>query len=199
MIISCIGDSITEGDYGVFGKRGIANVHKENYPYFLAQNTGWEVRNFGKCGFRASTMLEYYEDGNVDVRGSDYILIMLGANGGLSAAENNPENDSYRRIVAHCRNDAPKAEIILLTPTHVTENRAFSNCGYINNVTSAGEFTRQLAADEGLAVIESAHVPEFTPENESVYQANDGLHFVEAGYRVVASFIEGELRKIMAR
>ncbi len=34
MRICCLGDSLTEGDYGVFGKRGIANVHAENYPFF---------------------------------------------------------------------------------------------------------------------------------------------------------------------
>ena len=49
MKICCLGDSLTEGDYGVKGKSGIANVKKENYPYFLAQSTGWEVKNFGFC------------------------------------------------------------------------------------------------------------------------------------------------------
>ena len=39
MKIACIGDSLTEGDYGVSGKVGIANVHKENYPSFLAKMT----------------------------------------------------------------------------------------------------------------------------------------------------------------
>lgn len=72
MVISCIGDSLTEGDYGVFGKRGIANVHKENYPYFLALLTGAEVHNFGKCGFTSTDYRKYYEKGNVDVKGSEY-------------------------------------------------------------------------------------------------------------------------------
>ena len=49
-VICCLGDSLTEGDYGIFGKSGIANVQPENYPYFLSKITGWEVRNFGKCG-----------------------------------------------------------------------------------------------------------------------------------------------------
>lgn len=195
MIITCIGDSITEGDYGVFGKRGIANVHAENYPYFLAKNTGWEVRNFGKCGYRASHMLRFYEEGNVDCRNSDIILIMLGANGGFSITDNTADNDAYREIIRRCRSDAPDSQIVLMTPTHVTENPEFSNCGYKNNMISGVDFTRKLAKEENLPLIETALIPEFTPENETVYQANDGLHFVEAGYKVIAAFIESELRK----
>ncbi len=197
MIISCLGDSITEGDYGVKGKRGIANVHKENYPYFLSQSTGWEVRNFGKCGYKASTFLKYYEDGNVDVTNSDYILVMLGANGGLSGTENTQDNDDYRKIIAHLREDAPNAQIVLLTPTHVTVNPEFSNCGYIERVNGGAAFTRLLAKEEKLPVIETNLVPEFTAENEHIYQANDGLHFVEIGYKTLADFIEKELNRII--
>ena len=32
--ICCLGDSLTEGDYGIFGKSGIANVKTDNYPCF---------------------------------------------------------------------------------------------------------------------------------------------------------------------
>ncbi len=35
MIISCLGDSITEDDYRIKGKRDIANVNSKNYLYFL--------------------------------------------------------------------------------------------------------------------------------------------------------------------
>ena len=85
----------------------------------------------------------------------------------------------------------------MLTPTHVTVNPEFSNCGYIDNVTSGAEFTRLLAKEENLPVIETNLIPEFSAENEKIYQANDGLHFVEAGYRVLADFIEKEMRKMM--
>ena len=35
----------------------------------------------------------------------------------------------------------------------------------------------------------------FTAENEHIMQTNDGLHFVEEGYKTLANFIEKELRK----
>ena len=31
-VICCIGDSLTEGDYGMYGVTGVANVHEKNYP-----------------------------------------------------------------------------------------------------------------------------------------------------------------------
>jgi len=195
MIISCLGDSITEGDYGVFGKRGIANVHSENYPYFLSQLAACEVRNFGKCGYRSSTLLNYYKEGNVDVTNSDIILIMLGANGGNTAKENTPDNDAYRELISLCKKDAPNAKIYLLTPTHVTENPEFSNCGYINNIINGASFTRLLANEEKLPLIDTLLIPEFTAENEKIYQANDGLHFIEAGYRVLARYIYNTISK----
>lgn len=49
MIVSCIADSLTEGNNGVNSKRGIANIHRENYPYYLKKLTGAEVYNSGKC------------------------------------------------------------------------------------------------------------------------------------------------------
>jgi lysophospholipase L1-like esterase len=192
MIISCIGDSLTEGDYGVPGKVGIANVHKENYPYFLNKNTGWEVRNFGKCGYRASHALDDYKKGLFDVRNSNFILIMLGTNGGFSMTENTPDNDAYKELIALCRSDAPKAKIILLTPPRVTERKG----GY-KNALVAGEFVRTLAKEEELPVIEIAQTPEFTAENESIYQTNDGVHFVEAGYRVIAQYVENSLKAML--
>ena len=55
-VIVCIGDSLTEGDYGVKGKRGIANVQPKGYPYFLEQIMDCEARNFGKCGYTAENV-----------------------------------------------------------------------------------------------------------------------------------------------
>ena len=68
MIICCLGDSLTEGDYGIKGKTCIANVHEKNYPYFLAKLVNAEVRNFGKCGFTSSLYLNYYKSGEVNVK-----------------------------------------------------------------------------------------------------------------------------------
>lgn len=120
MIISCIGDSLIEGDYGVKGKTGIANVHKEDYPFYLSEITGAAVRNFGKCGFNPMSYKKYYDEGMVDVKDSDIIIIMLGTNGCLGPKDDIKGNHDYECLVKKCCEDAPEAEIILCTPPHAT-------------------------------------------------------------------------------
>ncbi len=196
MIIACLGDSLTEGDYGVFGKSGIANVHKENYPYFLSKIMDCEVRNFGRCGFNSILYLDIYKKGEADITGADIVLLMLGTNGKLDLSEDIEGNHDYKELCDLIRRDAPDARLILCTPPHVTENPEFSNCGYAGQVKKAVDFVRHFAKAEGLPVIETALCPDFTAENEHIYQANDGLHFVEAGYKVLAQYIAGELKKM---
>ncbi len=197
MVISCIGDSLTEGDYGIPGVKGVANIHPENYPYFLGNILKAEVRNYGKCGYRSGQYLAHYEEGNADVRGSDVILIMLGSNGGQSPTDwDTEENVSYRKLVAACQKDAPEAKVVLCTPPHATENTAYINCGAAPQVKNAVEFVRLYAAREGLSMIDVALCPDFTAENEHIMQANDGLHFVEAGYRTLAAYIAEGLKKL---
>ena len=194
MIISCIGDSLTEGDYGANGKKGIANTHKENYPYFLKELTGAEVYNFGKCGFTSSSYKKYYDDGNVDIKNSDIIIIMLGTNGGLDPEIETQGNRDYEYIVNKCKDDAPKSEIILCTPPHATENPEYSNYGYAEQVKKAVVFVRKYAEKTGLKLIDVAACADFNAENEHIMQPNDGLHFSKEGYKRLAEYIAEHLR-----
>ncbi len=191
MIICLIGDSLTEGDYGVPGKSGIANVHKENYPYFLARATGAEVRNFGKCGWRSSDMLKWFKEGGLDLKGANKIVIMLGANGGQARKGDTPDNLAYKELVEGVRKAAPEAEVYLATSPNATVNPAYSNCGYMPQVTEAACFVRKYAEETGLPLIDLFRNPKFSPASEWRYQPNDGLHFTEEGYRVLA----GEIQK----
>ncbi len=198
MIISCIGDSLTEGDYGIRGVRGKANVQKENYPYFLAQKLGVKVKNYGKCGYRSTTYLAYYKKDNINVEDSDIIILMLGTNGGQEPNDPDaPENVAYDALVKTLQADAPmSAKLVLCTPPHATENPEYSNCGYAPQVKKAVEFVRAYAAAENLPLIETAKCPAFVAENEHIYQANDGLHFIEAGYIVLADYIGDALKDL---
>ncbi len=189
MVISCIGDSLTQGDYGIYGKRGIANVQPENYPYFLTQLTNAEVRNFGKCGFTSTGWKTFYDNGNVNLEGSDIIIILLGTNGGLDDKQDIQGNEDYKYIVDVCKKDAPNAKIFLCTPPHVTKNPEYSNCGYADQVEKAVAFVRNFAKKEQLPLIDTALCPFFTEETEHIMQPNDGLHFGKEGYQKLAEFI----------
>ncbi len=195
MIICCLGDSLTEGDYGVHGKRGIANVHEKNYPYYLAKMLGAEVRNFGKCGYRPTDFFDRWDINGVDITNADIILIMLGANGGMSEEDETPQNYAYRKIVARCRKEAPSAEILLITTPHVTVNTEYSNCGYAIQVNEAVGFTRRYAREAKLRLIDLASYKTFCAKNEKVLQPNDGLHYAAFGYFLMAKFIAQALKK----
>lgn len=193
-VIVCIGDSLTEGDYGIKGKRGIGNVQEKGYPYFLEKILDCEARNFGKCGFKSTNYLKYYKEGKVRLCGADYIVVMLGTNGGLDPDNECEGNADYRELIALLRHDAPGAKIFLCTPPHVTENPEYSNCGYAERVEKAVRWVRAYAKEEGLDLIETANAPAFTAETEHIMQPNDGLHFGEEGYKALAEFIAEYLK-----
>lgn len=193
MKIVCIGDSLTEGDYGVYGKSGIANVNFKNYPYFLQRLTDANVENYGKCGYNSSSYLKYYKSGAVDVHNADKIIVMLGTNGGLDPNSNTQGNADYDELIKLLRNDAPNAVIYLCTPPHATADKSKSNYGYAANVDNAVQFVREYSRQNNLKIIDLAKCHLFKSENEIVLQPNDGLHFSEVGYGIMALYIKDNL------
>lgn len=189
MKILCIGDSLTEGDYGYKYQRGVKNVHPENYPYFLSKILGVETVNAGKCGFTPGKYLQYYQEGNVTAKGADAVIILLGTNGGLDPDSETQGNADYEKLVACVRRDAPDAVILVCTPPHVTENPAYINCGYAERVKKAEKWVLAYAERSGFPLIDLADAPMFTAENEKIMQLNDGLHFGATGYLKMAEFI----------
>ena len=189
MSVICIGDSLTEGDYGIKGKSGIANVHSENYPHFLSLLTGEETRNFGKCGWRSARMLDWYKTGAVPVQDASHIIVLLGTNGGQTPEGTSPDDLAYKELIFRLLKDAPEAKLWLCTPPHVTVNPVMSNCGYRRQVDNATAFIRAFAREQGLRMIDLAADPRFCDDTESLYQPNDGLHFSKEGYRVLAKAI----------
>ena len=197
MKILCIGDSLTEGDYGYKYQRGVKNVHPENYPYFLSKILGVETVNAGKCGFTPSKYLQCYQEGNVTAKGADAVIILLGTNGGLDPDADTQGNADYETLVGLVRRDAPDAVILVCTPPHVTENPAYINCGYAERVKKAArwvlDYDRRRIVEMGetakRGLIDLADTPMFTAENERIMQPNDGLHFGATGYLKMAEFI----------
>ena len=188
-LICCIGDSLTEGDYGVFGMAGIANVKEKNYPYFLKEFTGCEVKNFGYCGYQSINILDLFKSGNIDVFGSDIIIIMLGTNGGQTP-EGNSENDkAYYEILRLCKEQSPNAKIFICTPPHVTTDPKKSGYGCFDKVINANQFVKKTAKEKNLSLIDVFGDNRITSESENVMQPNDGVHFSEVGYYTLATII----------
>ena len=195
MLICCIGDSLTEGDHGIKGMTGVANVTPVNYPSFLAEMTGATVRNYGKCGWRSSDMLKWYLDGGINLHDADIVILMLGTNGGQTEKGTSPEDTAYIRLVEYILKDAPKSKLFLCTPPNATVNPEYSNCGYAPQVAEAAAFVRKLAAEKDLPLIDLAASKRITPKTEAALQGNDGLHFTDEGYKVLAEEILAGLKE----
>ena len=189
MLICCLGDSLTKGDYGVKGKSGIANVKEKNYPYFLAKILNCETKNYGYCGTKPEQYLQIYKSGAIDVTKADVVIVMLGTNGGLSAEEETQNNNAFKNLIQCIKNDARNAKIYICTPPFATENPQYSNCGYAPRVRAATAFIKKLCNEKGYNMIDVNACESFCEENVDIMQSNDGLHFSETGYRTLAEFI----------
>lgn len=184
--ICCIGDSLTEGDWGVIPGVFKPNVHDINYPYFLSLMTGAEVKNFGRCGWKTSDILRWYKEGGFSVAGADKIIILLGTNGGQDPEEDTPDNQAYYELINLLKQEAPQAAIYVCTPPNATKVPGKFFYGYAPHVLKSVLFVRKMAKDLSLPLIDLAASPRITPETEDELQPNDGLHFAEKGYRVLA-------------
>lgn len=142
------------------------------------------VCNLGCCGITSTGYLQRYRENRYDFSDADIILVMLGTNGGLWGEF----KQHYIELVKALENDYG-AEVILITPPHVTENPEFSNCGYAGGVATAVKCAKELAAVNKNKLINLAGYSEFNAENEKIMQPNDGLHYGELGYKHMATFI----------
>lgn len=192
--IACLGDSLTEGDYGL--KPGVANVFYRNYPFYLAKMTGATTVNYGYCGITSTRFLEKYRTGTVKVGDADVVIVMLGTNAGLR----DQHGANYETLIGEIRRDMKAdAILVLVAPPHATEDPSKLNYGYNENVFSAVEFVRAFAAEEGIPLIDAYADSPIQPENEDQYQSCDGLHMNDAGYKAFAEFVTEELKTIRGK
>ncbi len=189
MLICCLGDSLTKGDYGVKGMSGVANVKEENYPYFLAKLLNCETKNYGYCGIKPEQYLWAYKDGSIDVSKADVIIVMLGTNGGLSAEDETQNNIAFKELIQCIKFDAPNAKVYICTPPFATENPEYSNFGYAPRVKEATRFIKKFCNENGYNIIDVNACKDFCEENVDILQSNDGLHMSKTGYKTLAKFI----------
>lgn len=187
--IACLGDSLTEGDYGPITSYGGRRF--QNYPYYLAHLTGAEVTNYGRCGASASSYYaDHYKVGDIDISDSDVILVMLGTNQGLAGMM----RKQYKTLIQTLLEDKkPGAKLILITPPSATTDSNKINYGYYDNVLSANASVIALAKEKGLIYFDALKDSPIQPEVEDQYQDFDGLHMNAAGYLAFAEYIAAEL------
>lgn len=188
--IACIGDSLTEGDYGY--RYGVGYIYGYNFPFFLSRELGCHVDNYGICGTTSTAANKNFAVGFFPVPDADVITVILGTNRGLEGALGDDYNALIDQILAAKK---PGAKLVLCTPPHVTRYPHKSGSDTHKNVERAAEIVRDIAAQRGLDLIDIHRYGPLKDENEDVYQSNDGVHMTEQGYRALAAFISVQLRE----
>ncbi len=202
--IVCVGDGLTYGDYGTtVSGRGFPG--EKNYPYFLAQYTGADVEWYACGGYTALALASDYEDGifsgegrpgvQVSVKDADYVIVMLGTNGGLSLVGDRRNYDAYLSLAVKLQNDVKEgAKIILMTPPHATEDETKVNYGYMPNIESAYPGVLKIAEETDVTIFDVYNNSGFGEVTEELMQPHDGLHLAGVGYSTLAAFVTNELK-----
>ena len=190
----CIGDSLTEGDYGEI--KGVGCVREENYPFFLARMLDCETVNYGKCGYTTAQIFAMAENGEIDLQGADGVILILGTNGGLTCT-GDELLVAYRKLIDYCVTACGKERVILCTPPHATELPGKLNSGYFSGAKNAAALVPELAKEYGTGFVDLYHAPELGEAHEDVMQPNDGLHFAAYGYHTLAAVLMREISRIL--
>lgn len=210
--VLCIGDSLTEGDYGS-EPEGTKNVKEKNYPYFMNQVTGWNVTNKGKCGFTPSQYWNNFIKWGIDFDGMKYdvVIIMLGTNGGMTdtlEADTTITSDqtyedyantgtgNYCKIIEYINEKmSGKTQIILCTCPFVDSSRRPK---YVNSINNANIVIPKIANKYSLPLIDIRNKLGLSNINTSIFQPIDGLHFGEYGYSRLGTFIANNVKSILS-
>lgn len=198
--ILCIGDSLTEGDYGSYPE-GTVNLHEKNYPYFLSKITNAKVTNAGSSGASASS---YFNNNLKEINTEekyDCIYILLGTNGGLtdtidsdtaSGDYNTYTNQTgkYCAIIEWCKEKFPDAKIFLINLPYNSRLEAWTEM--INDII------QKIGDKYRVPVVDIMRKSPFTRENGQIYrpvgydeilEPYGNLHFATLGYLTLANCI----------
>jgi len=173
--VCCIGDSLTEGDYG----NGLG-VHNYNYPRAFANLTGCNVVNLGASGQSAKSWWEIKERKftaeSLDFSRYDCFFILLGQNGGLNGAMNSSDVSDlgyYCKIIEAIKTKSPNASIFLLTIPHNIADGANDNTNAI---------IKSVGVNYDIPVLDLRDSEILTVENIPINQPYDNaMHYGKVG------------------
>lgn len=202
--ILCVGDSLTEGDYGSYPE-GTANVHSKNYPYFMGKMLNVNVTNKGACGTYPRWWWNHKDRIDTSIQ-YDCIFFFLGTNFGLtdtieadtsaSSYENyaDTETGRYCSMIEWLKENIPTAKIFLISFPH--------NYRPIDWFTKNNAILKKIANKYNLPVVDmTVNVP-FSKYNGDIYrpvgfdasgtddkQLYGNLHFGKLGYLAFAEHL----------
>lgn len=129
---------------------------------------------------------------------ADYVTIEHGVNdnnnkyGTIEDFKNNTNNGTFaanfRKLVDAIYKANPYAKIVVITPTHYTNN------GYLKQIA---ELERDICKEMSIPCADCYNESGVNPSNASLYAIDDGLHPNQDGYRLIANLLYNALKKVI--
>lgn len=182
--IACIGDSLTEGDYGN-GK----GIHKYNYPFALSRLNNCSVTNLGISGQSAKSWWvnkdTTFTAEQLDFSRYDCFFILLGQNGGLGGnmdASDDSNLGYYCKLIESIQSANANASVFLLTIPHNSND---------NTNNERNEIIKSIGANYGTQVLDLRNSNLLTIDKIDINQPYDkALHYGKVGSLTLASEIK---------
>lgn len=203
--IVCIGDSLTEG----YTADNV--ILKENYPNKLQEKLGkgYTVLNQGVGGSFANTWWSNHKQYlRINDREVDIILIMLGGNYGLddtfeTAVDPYDDYNDYGdtvsgntcKLIEWLQEQAPSAQIVMLTPTFADATKVPNNAQYMDNQC---KYMPKITERYHLPVIDVRNLHGINKRNCNNFLASDGLHGTAEFYSRLGTIVANQLRSIQS-
>lgn len=186
MQMLCFGDSNTYG-YDPRGYLGGQYPAEGRWVDILAEKTGWDIRNEGKCGreipwqhYQRNRTEQLFEQSTPDV-----FTVMLGTNDLLQGAS---VQEVCSRMEAFLQHLQPKcAAILLIAPPPMKPGAWVTEERLILDSLQLSEEYRTLSEKMGISFADAG--------KWNVPLAFDGVHFTEGGHRAFAEGLYGWLMK----
>lgn len=132
------------------------------------------------------------------VEAADYVTIEHGVNdnnnkyGTIEDFKNNTNNGTFaanfRKLVDAIYKANPYAKIVIITPTHYTDN------GYLKQIA---ELERDICKEMSIPCADCYTESSVNPGNASLYAIDTGLHPNQNGYRLIANLLYNAFKKVI--
>ena len=133
--------------------------------------------------------LQYSFSTYLETHAADVIYISYGING-VGYTDETTYKESYEQLIEDVLLYAPDSKIVLQSIWPVREGYAMTQKITNANVDAYNDFLYQLAKDKGIYYLDTASVlKDDYNAMKAEYNSGDGLHYNEAGYEAVFSYI----------
>lgn len=168
-------------------------VAMANYGYVAEDSTLAEVGlahvNAINHTYTYSTGLQYTMSTYLETHKADVIYISYGVNG-ISFTEEEQYKEKYEELVDYVMDAAPDSKIVIQGIWPIKEGYPMTQKFTNADIDYYNDFLLELAEEKGIYYLDSNTVLKDDYNTmKDIYNSGDGLHYNEAGYEEVVSYL----------